>query len=77
MKKLEVKDSQLLSMILYGNNYDIANDKEANEVIKSLTDNLKVLYESLDTGKPIYVVDLYLIGDVINLLDNLRVKDGK
>ena len=43
--------------------------------IKSFSDTLKALYDFVDDGLP-PGIDLYILGDVINMLDSIDVEVG-
>ena len=75
---LEVKSLEQLSYSIYQDEYCMGDDKQANECIKYLTDNLKRVYEYLDNMDCVdESIDLYQIGDIINFLDTIEIKEKR
>lgn len=69
MKKYKIKDNlQGISCVLYGDNtpclYQSA--EEVNEDLKNKIEQLNEIYENLE-----YDDDQYILGDIINLLNNI------
>lgn len=78
------------SKILYDDPHAVDTKKMARELIKTLNDNLKNAYKLIDkldeggyfddeiNNRFIYdlraTLDLYQVGDVINLLDGLKIE---
>lgn len=63
-----------LSKTLYNDPYAVDTKKMARELIKALNDNLKALYQQLEDRDDFDGVDVYQVGDVINLLDGLKIE---
>ena len=63
-----------LSKTLYNDPYAVDTKKMARELIKALNDNLKALYQQLEDRDDFDGVDLYQVGDLINLLDGLKIE---
>jgi uncharacterized protein YPO0396 len=69
MKKYKIKDKlQSISNIIYGDNAPCAyqNIEEANKDLESKIEQLNEIYENLE-----YDDDRYILGDIINLLNNI------
>ena len=62
------------SKTLYNDPYAVDTKKMARELIKALNDNLKALYQQLEDRDDFDGVDVYQVGDVINLLDGLKIE---
>ena len=87
--KLIVKSLDKLSFDLYGNAYEIDSEDFANELISNLSINLQKAYDLIDmldvegyfedetkeVTQARNEVDLYQIGDVVNLLNSIEVKE--
>lgn len=86
MNKLVVNDLKKFSKMLYDNENNVDNYKMANDIIKELNNNLKDIYNFLedldniieDTNERNKIelynnIDIYLLGDIINLLDNIKI----
>lgn len=87
--KLVVESLDKLSVDLYDNEYEIDSEDFANELISNLAINLQKAYDLIDmldnggyfddeTKKVTQIrseVDLYQIGDVINLLNKMEVEE--
>ena len=84
--KLVVSDLKHFSKMLYDNENNIYDYKMANDILKELNNNLKEIYSFLedldniieDTNERDKIelynnIDIYLLGDTINLLDNIVI----
>lgn len=63
-----------LSEALYQDPHAVDSAESARELITALNDNLKALYQQLEDRDDFDGVDVYQVGDVINLLDGLRIE---
>lgn len=63
-----------LSKTLYNDPHAVDTKKMARELIKALNDNLKALYQQIEDRDDFDGVDLYQVGDLINLLDGLKIE---
>ena len=75
MGKYKIKDKlQNISNIIYGDNAPCAYQsiKEVNEDLKSKIEQLNEIYENLE-----YDDDRYILGDIINLLNNIVFEEVK
>lgn len=87
--KLVVESLDKLSVDLYDNEYEIDSEQFANELLTYLAINLQKAYDLIcmldsegyfddETKKVTQVrneVDLYQIGDVVNLLNSIEVEE--
>lgn len=87
--KLIVESLDKLSFDLYGNAYEIDSEDFANKLISNLSINLQKAYDLIDmldienyfndetkeVTKVRSEVDLYQIGDVVNLLNSIEVEE--
>ncbi len=86
---LQVETLSKLSMDIYQNDSCIKDEKMADEILESMIEQLEAItkfVETLDENDVVDAygdlkinrlrdeVDLYQIGDVINLLDSMKVK---
>lgn len=63
-----------LSEALYQDPHAVDSAESARELITALNDNLKALYQQLEDRADFDGVDVYQIGDVINLLDAVQLE---
>ena len=63
-----------LSEALYQDPHAVDSAESARELITALNDNLKALYQQLEDRDDFDGVDVYQVGDVINLLDGLQIE---
>lgn len=77
-----------LSYSIYQDEYLIEDENKANECIKYLLDNLKKVYDLIDTldegeyfenkdnkvSKMRHAIDLYQVGDIINFIETIKIK---
>lgn len=78
MKKIEIKiTKRQLGEILYGNPSIIEgfSKKEINQDIKTKIDMLNHIYSCIDEEEynEIHTCDLFALGDIINLLNSLKI----
>lgn len=73
---IELKDGlKKLSRIVYGGCDDLFDEmgKEGfNKWLSGICDDLDALYQDIDDGNDISWFDVYLLGDVINILRAIR-----
>ena len=80
---LEVKSLEQLSYSIYQDEYCMDNDKQANKCLKSLIENLEKVYEYFDNMEELGMdwvnenIDLYQIGDIINFLETIEIKEKR
>lgn len=70
---LNIKSSERLSYDIWQSE-DNFNEEEWNEAIKSFASNLQDIYDWLDKNEFDMPDRLYVLGDVINMLQNIDVK---
>ena len=63
-----------LSEALYQDPHAVDSAESARELITALNDNLKALYQQLEDRDDFDGVDVYQVGDVINLLDAVQLE---
>lgn len=70
--KLIIKNSTEILNVLYGDedDYSYINIKGVKEILKEKLEHLQKIYETIDEDE-VGVDELYSLGDVINLLDEL------
>lgn len=78
MKKIEIKVTKnQLGEILYGNPSIIEafSKKEINQDIKTKIDMLSHIYSCIDEEEynELHTCDLFALGDIINLLNSLKI----
>jgi hypothetical protein len=78
MKKIEIKVTKTqLGEILYGDPLIIKgfSKKEINQDIKTKIDMLSHIYSCIDEEEynELHTCDLFALGDIINLLNNLKI----
>ena len=71
--KLIIKNSTEILNVLYGDkeDYSYINKKGVKKIIKEKLEYLQKIYETIDEDE-VGVDELYSLGDVINLLDELN-----
>lgn len=80
---LEVKSLEQLSYSIYQDEYCMDDDKQANECLKSLLENLERVYKYFDNMEELDMdwvndnIDLYQIGDIINFLETIEIKEKR
>lgn len=80
---LEVKSLEQLSYSIYQDEYLMDNNKQANKCLKSLIENLERVYEYFDNMEELDMdwvndnIDLYQIGDIINFLETIEIKEKR
>jgi len=86
---LEIDNLGQLSYSIYQDEYVIDSEDTANDCLKYLNDNLDEIYHLIsllqeDTGclptniqEQLSVVDLYQLGDIINFVETIKIKEKK
>lgn len=85
MKKIIIENLSIkeLAEIMYGNEdddiLDEFNEEQVNELFQSNTEALQSLYDCIseEDYKNIQTSDLYILGDIINMLHVIRYKEPK
>ena len=74
--ELKVKDLEQLSYNIYQDEFSLDTEEMANECLQSLNENLKKVYDFIlhnEEQANEKGIDLYQIGDIINLLDTIKI----
>lgn len=86
--ELPIENLSQLSYSIYQDEYIIDNEDTANDCLKYLLENLKKVYDLIDTldegeyfenkdnnvSKLRNEIDLYQVGDIINFLETIKIK---
>lgn len=78
--ELKVKDLEQLSYNIYQDEFAIDTEEMANECLQSLNENLKKVYDFIlhnEEQANEKDIDLYQVGDIINLLDTIKIVKEK
>lgn len=80
---LEVKSLEQLSYSIYQDEYCMENNRQANKCLKGLIKNLEKVYEYFENIEELDMdwvqenIDIYQIGDIINFLETIEIKEKR